>query len=152
MGILQISKNDEVSPYVEGVIDYFQSNSSGLMDDIGDIGVEEMQVVNPIGETQQLNDLTMWIPQGEFVRYIFSAAGHFEPVVAGHVILGPMLTEKQRKWWFWYLHNVLGGEYTVKYGTGNKTPGNDYPAEALINMDDPVEVRLQEFLDGAMGG
>lgn len=152
MGSVQLTKEDEVSPYVEGVIDYFQNNTSNLRDDIGDILVDEMQVVNPIGETQQLNDLTICLVLDEYTIYVFSAAAHFEPVVAGHVILGPMLTEKQRKWWFWYLHNVLGGEYTVKYGTGNKTPENDYPAEALVNADDPVEARLQQFLDVAMGG
>lgn len=153
MGSVNISKSgDEVTPFIQDILDNILGKTSNFLDDVSDIEVDYMQSENPIGETQQLNDLTMWEPKGELVRYIFSAAGHFEPIVEGHVILGPMLTERQRKWWFWYLFNVLGGDYDVKYGTGNKTPANDYPTRALVASDDEVDVRAEQYLDDLFGG
>ena len=84
---------------------------------------------------------------GPLEKYIFSDVPHFEPIVKGHVITGVNNSERQRRWWFWYVHNELGGEYSPKYGTGNKTPENDYPSRALINADSDIDERLQRFLD-----
>ncbi len=152
MGSVQVTKSyDEVTPYIEEIISNILPQTSQTLDDISDIEVEYMQSENPIGETQQLNDLTMWEARGELVRYIFSAAGHFEPIVNGHVILGPFLTDLQRRWWFWYLNEVLGGDYDVKYGTGNNTPPNDYPSRALEYSDADVDARLDQYLNDLFG-
>lgn len=151
MGSVSITKDDPVTPFIDELLGNILPHTSNFLDDVSDIEVEYMQSENPIGETQELNDLTMWISQGELVRYIFSASGHFDPVVGGHEIMGPLLTEKQRKWWFWYLNNVLGGDYDVKYGTGNKTPPNDYPAIALVNSDADVDARGDQYLTELLG-
>jgi len=151
MGSISTTKDDQVTPYLEEILGNILPQTSNLLDDISDIEVEYMQSENPIGETQQLNDLTMWEAFSALVRYIFSAAGHFEPIVNGHAILGPFLTEKQRKWWFWYLNEVLGGDYDVKYGTGNSTPPNDYPSTSLVASDADVDSRCEQFLDEFLG-
>lgn len=151
MGSANISKDDQITPYIEGVRSDLPGKSTTFMDNMGDLLVEELQVESPIGETQELHDLAMWLPQGDLVRYIFSASGHFDPVVEGHEIMGVFLTEKQTRWWFWYLNNVLGGSYDVKYGTGNKTPENDYPARALANADSDIEMELDQFYYDVFG-
>ncbi len=84
---------------------------------------------------------------GPLEKYIFSDVPHFEPLVKGHIITGINNSPRQRAWWFWYLANELGGSYTPKYGTGNKTPENDYPSRALVNADAAIESRAQLFLD-----
>ncbi|BDZ68596.1 hypothetical protein [Methanobacterium ferruginis] len=152
MGSVNFTKNDEVTPYVENVIGNLTGHTSRALDDISDIEVEYMQSENPIGETHELNDMAMWEATGDLKRYIFSGSGHFDPIVDGHVILGPLLTERQRKWWFWYLNAVLGGSYDVKYGTGSSTPPNDYPARALDASDADVDIRLDQYLNDLLGG
>lgn len=89
---------------------------------------------------------------GPLEKYIYSDVPHFEPIVKGHIIMGVNNSERQRRWWFWYLANELGGSYTVKHGTGNKTPENDYPARALINAEGDIEARLDQFLQELIGG
>lgn len=90
--------------------------------------------------------------RGPLEIYVFSDVPHFEPVVNGHKITGPFNSAKQLAWWFWYLKNELGGEYEPKYGTGNKTEGDDYPARAMVIADPEVEARLQKFLDEVVEG
>lgn len=151
MASVIISRDDQITPYLESVKGDLPGKSSAFMDNMGDLLVEELQVESPIGETQELHDLAMWLPQGDLIRYIFSASGHFDPVVDGHEIMGVFQTPKQTRWWFWYLKNELGGSYTVKYGTGNKTPENDYPARALVNADGEIELMLDTFYDDVFG-
>lgn len=151
-GQLTINKNDMLTPYLENVKTSLPVESSNFMDTMGDLLVDYLQTETPIGETHELHDLTMWLAQGELTRYIFSASGHFDPVVDGHEIMGVFNTPKQTRWWFWYLNNVLGGSYDAKYGTGNKTPANDYPAVALINADSDIESGMDKFYDDVFGG
>lgn len=50
-------------------------------------------------------------------------------IVGGHRVL---TTEKSRKWWFWYLKNVLGGNYTRKTsGKRGYVPPNRYHERAV---------------------
>ena len=143
-----ISK-DELTGFMQSMMDRFMPETDSMLDDLGEIYVEEMQTANPIGETHELNDLTMVLSEDEFTRYIFSAAGHFVPVVEGHDVFGPIFSDKQRAWWFWYLNNVLGGVYDNK--TDGYLEGNPYPAEAFEMADGEVQDRMQVYMNNIMG-
>lgn len=82
---------------------------------------------------------------GPLEKYIFSDVPHFEPLVKGHTVSGINNSDRQRRWWFWYLEKELGGEYTPK--TNGKVEANDYPTEALQSVDGEIDARLQAFLD-----
>ena len=60
----------------------------------------------------------------------------------GHVVAGPLNSDRQRKWWFATLKDEYGGEYTPKVGTGNKSDGNPFFDRAL----DTVEGNLEEYI------
>lgn len=151
MGSVNIVKGvDEATPFIEEMLSSLLPKTSDLLDDLTEIQVEEMQVETPIGETHELHDLTIGISQGELTRYIFSASGHFEPVVEGHVVHGPIFSDLQRRWWFWYLWNVLGGEYVNK--TNGFQPPNDYPSTSFSMAEDAINPRLEQFLDELTGG
>lgn len=86
---------------------------------------------------------------GSLEKYIYSDVPHFEPVVKGHKVAGINNSPRQRRWWFWYLKNELGGEYTPL--TNGKVEENDYPSRAMINAEGEVDARLQSFLDEVFG-
>jgi hypothetical protein len=152
LGTLTVTKHETITPELEGLISDLIPQASIMMDDIGGIYKNAMQDVTPIGETNQLHDLTLVESFGELDRYISSEASYFDAVTDGHMVYGPVFSDLQRRWWFWYLNNVLGGEYEVKVGSGNKMAGNDYPSEAMDMADNDVESRVNEFLDFLVGG
>ncbi|MDY9922790.1 hypothetical protein [Methanobacterium sp.] len=151
MGSVFISKDDQASPFIYDIISNIPSKTSNFIEDIGELHRQEMEDIAPVGETEELSNLTVVISTGEFSVYVFSASGHFDPVVDGHEIMGVFNSPKQTAWWFWYLNNVLGGDYEVKYGTGNKTPPNDYPSEAMVIVDADVDARGEQYLNGILG-
>lgn len=151
MGSVETSLNQTVTDEIDALIGDINDQGSVMMDDIADIYKNAMQDVTPIGETSQLYSLTLVESFGDMDRYISSEADYFDPVVDGHMVYGPVFSDLQRRWWFWYLYAVLGGEYDVKVGSGNKMTGNDYPSEAFDNADADVEARVNEFLDYLVG-
>lgn len=75
-------------------------------------------------------------------------------IVEGHHVL---TTDKARKWWFWYLHNKLGGSYERKTsGPSGYVPGDNYHERALHMVVDGgyiqniVRNRVREYI--ASGG
>jgi hypothetical protein len=67
-------------------------------------------------------------------------------VVDGHRVL---TTEKSRKWWFWYLKNVLGGSYTRKTsGPPGYVPPNRYHERAIaaVSFKSILSTLEQELL------
>lgn len=149
MGFVQISKNDQVSPELQDVLDNLMGYAESAMDDIGDIFQDAMEFVVPIGETGELGHLITVDNEGNLTRVIYSMSDHWDAVVGGHAVLGPIFSDAQRKWWFWYLNNVLGGEYTNK--TDGYLPGNDFPLIAIAMGESDVDVRLDQFTDQIIG-
>lgn len=145
MGTIDLSIKDEASPFIQSKVDDFIPQAITMMDDIADIYKQGLEDNAPIGETGELGDLSTWDSIGTLERFIFSASDHFDPIVKGHTILGPYTSDKQLRWWFWYLWNELGGSYEPKYGTGNKTEANDYPAIAFEDADSAIDDRVDEF-------
>ena len=117
-----------------------------MLDDVADIYKESMNIEAPM-VTGNLMDLHVVESLGTYDRYIYSEAPYFDYVVDGHFLFGPVYSDKQRRWWFWYLANVLGGDYTPKVGSGNRLEGNNYPTRAYYDAQASVEIRLQEFLE-----
>ncbi len=115
------------------------------MDDVGDIYLDAMQQVTPIGETGDLYYQTCVESEGALKRTIYSTSPHWDFVAGGHDVLGPIFSDLQRRWWFWYLYNVLGGWYERK--TMGYYEGVDYPLVAFENGEGGVNNRLDEFLD-----
>ena len=63
-------------------------------------------------------------------------------VVDGHRVL---TTEKSRRWWFWYLKNVLGGSYTRKTsGPPGYVPPNRYHERAIAAVSTQTVISILE--------
>ena len=147
MGTLDVSNDGAtVSGELQDILDNLLGSANDFMDDIGAILQENMEIVTPIGDTNDLYDKTTVESEG-LQRSIYSKSDHFDPVVDGHMVYGPVFSDRQRRWWFWYLENFLGGDYDVKVGSGNKMEANDYPLEAVDLADGDIEMRASEFLD-----
>jgi len=149
MGYVQLTKDDQVSPALQEILDTIDNYAESTMDDIGDIELDAMQFIVPIGETGELGHDLIVENEGGLSRSIYSLSDHWDAVVGGHNVFGPIFSDKQRKWWFWYLWNVLGGEYDNK--TDGYLPGNDFPLIAMEMADSNVEARVNEFLDQITG-
>ena len=147
MGTLDVTNDGAtVSGELQDILDNLLGSANEFMDDIGAILQENMELVTPIGDTNDLYDKTTVEVEG-LQRSVYSKSDHFDPVVDGHMVYGPVFSDRQRKWWFWYLENFLGGDYDVKVGSGNKMEGNEYPTRAYYDAQSSVDMRLQEFLD-----
>lgn len=84
------------------------------------------------------------------VRYICSEEEYWKYVVGGHYSL---TTERQRAWWFWYLEEVLGGQYQRKTdGPTGYVPPDNYPERALDHViksnmiDAHGKARISQFI------
>lgn len=63
-------------------------------------------------------------------------------VVDGYRVLN---TEKSRRWWFWYLKNVLGGSYTRKTsGPPGYVPPNRYHERAVQAVSTQTVISILE--------
>lgn len=147
MGFIQLQKDQDPTSDLQSTLDELHSQAFVLMDLVGQIYLEFIQPMTPVGETSELLNLTDVFVEDDLERWVGSMAEHFDYIVPGHTIAGVFNSERQTRWWFWYLNNVLGGEYDVKYGTGNKTPEYDYPGMAFDMADPIVEMALEEFGD-----
>ena len=147
MGTIGVSKDEIVQDALASLVDDLPNNAFTFIDDVAEILKSAMMDITPIGETSQLHDLTTILYLGDLVRYIYSEAPYFDDVVDGHYVFGPVFSDKQRRWWFWYLRTELGGVYTPKVGSGNRMEGNDYPLVAIDNADPDIEQRASDFLD-----
>jgi hypothetical protein len=145
-GDLSVLVQDNTSPDLIDILSSLMGNAIDFMDEVGDLYVGAEQAFAPYW-TGDVYNKTISEAEGPLTRNIYSTSDHFDPLVDGHVILGPMLTDKQRKWWFWFLNNVLGGDYTPKYGTGSKTPPNEYISDAFSAVDPDIDGKLDEFWD-----
>lgn len=68
-------------------------------------------------------------------KQIINNVDYWVYVVYGHKL---WVSEKQRKWWFWYLREMLGGSYTRKWFSIKKSGDmevfvmpNNYPDRAV---------------------
>lgn len=77
--------------------------------------------------------------------FVYSDVDWWDPLVGGHAVYGPVFSERQIRWWFWYLNTVLGGVYVNK--TEGYKGGDDFPLEAFYNGEADVENRISEFGD-----
>lgn len=146
MGFMEIRKGiDEVTPDLQDKRDNLLIQAIVTLDIIAELYKEFMQAVTPIGETNQLHDLTNVFSDDTLSRWIGSEAPHFDWIVPGHNVHGPIFSDRQRRWWFWYLNNVLGGEYANK--TDGKTEPNDYPLIAFEMAEGDVNAQAEEFTD-----
>lgn len=132
-------------PDLESIIENFMDKTVQHLDNIADIYKSYLASEAPIGETHELSDLSMWEALGQLERFIFSASGHFDPLVKGHKVFGPIFSDLQRRWWFWYLLNELGGVYMNK--TDGQTEPNDYPQDAYDAAESDVDSELQDYLE-----
>lgn len=145
MGQIQFTKDDQLSPELRDILSELDSYAESAMDDIGTIEQDAMQFIVPIGATGELGHNIIVEVDGKLSRSIYSLSDHWDAVVGGHNVFGPIFSDKQRRWWFWYLWNILGGEYVNK--TDGYLPGNDFPLIAMEMADSNVEARVNEFLD-----
>ena len=54
MGFIELRKDDQVSPALQEELDQLMPQAESTMDDVGDIYLDAMQQVTPIGETGDL--------------------------------------------------------------------------------------------------
>lgn len=143
-------KIDDLRPNFESIKTDLMPEAIMLIDDIAEIERSWMIALAPFlwGDLREGHTIE---EIGILARYVYSDVPHFEPVVAGHTVLGPFSSEKQLHWWFWHLKNELGGKYEPKVGTGNKTAPNKYPSEALIASEGEVDARIEVFYNNSFG-
>lgn len=139
MGSVDIEIKDEVSPYIQDIIDDFIPQTSSMMDDIAEIYKGHLEAEAPIGETQELADLSMWEAIGQFERFIFSGSGHFDWVVLGTEPHDIYPVNAQALFW-------EGADHPVKHVFHPGTAPNDYPSVAFESADSDVDSRMDEML------
>lgn len=145
MGFITLTINkDELTNYSSGKLGELNSKAGSFLDEIAEIYKDSMVDEAPevSGETKRQ---TIWEYIAEFIRSVYSTVPWWDALVGGHAVYGPIFSDKQRRWWFWYLNTVLGGSYVNK--TNGYYPGNDYPSIAFDNAEGSVDQKLEEFLD-----
>ncbi len=146
MGSIKISKKkDEVTPDIKSKLKSLPQKSSDMIDDVSTIFLEALKPDTPVGKTKELFSKTTISIESFLARYVYSEADHWKWLIPGHKVYGPIFSKKQRRWWFWYLHNVLGGNYKRK--TNGKTKENDYPLKSFNRSQPSVENRVNKFLE-----
>lgn len=146
MGIVEI---EVTRPDLDDILNNILPKAVTMMDNVADTYKDYLETEAPVGETHELSDLSMWESLGPLERFIFSASGHFDPIVKGHKVYGPIFSDLQRRWWFWYLWNVLGGEY--ENTTNGMTEPNDYPQVAFDGADSDIDGILDDYLQDLLG-
>lgn len=149
MGFIELRKDDQVSPALQEELDQLMPQAESTMDDVGNIYLDATQQVTPIGETGDLFHETIVESDGPLSKIIYSTSSHWDYVVGGHDVFGPIFSDLQRRWWFWYLNEVLGGWYENK--TMGYYEGVDYPLSAFENAEPEIENRLDDFLNQIVG-
>ncbi|MBZ2167008.1 hypothetical protein [Methanobacterium spitsbergense] len=134
---------DNVYNLYQKIIDGLPDDTILLLDDLAEIYKDNMDIEAP-NLTGFLISMHVIEQLGTYDRYIYSEASYFDDVVSGHAVYGPIFSDLQRRWWFWYLQNVLGGEYENR--TDGRQPGNDYPTRAYHNAQSAIDYRLHEYI------
>ncbi|MCE7699503.1 MAG: hypothetical protein K8E24_012100 [Methanobacterium paludis] len=143
--VTQTIHKDTVQNIYDRIVSELPDNTVDLLDDLGEIYKESMDNDAPY-LTGFLVSMHIVEQLGTYDRYIYSEADYFDSVVGGHTVWGPIFSDTQRKWWFWYLANVLGDSYEPKVGSGNKMEGNNYPMRAYYDAQGAKDARVQDFL------
>lgn len=138
MGTVDLSIKDEVTPFIQSRVDEFIPQAVVMLDDVAEIYKEHLEGEAPVGETHELADLSMWEPEGQFERFIFSGAEHFKWIVEGTPPHDIYPVNAQALYW-------EGAEHPVKHVFHPGTAPNDYPSEAFISADSDVDDRINEF-------
>lgn len=150
MGVLEYHfDKDNVQGVYLNLVGEFPNDSVILVDDLAEIyrgymADESPFVIGDMREGLVIENI------GMYGRYVFSDVPYFDAVVAGHWVYGPIFTEKQLKWWFWYLRVMLGGEYVNK--TDGFKEGNDFPSRAYEKAQPRIDDRIQQFLTNIGSG
>jgi len=80
----------------------------------------------------------------EYGFEIEPTADYAKYVIGGHAT---MVSEAQRRWWFWYLNNILGGEYERKTeGPPGQVPPNDYIGRAIESSEGEFLNIFEDFM------
>jgi hypothetical protein len=139
------NKKDEVTPDLKNKLRTLPQKSSDMVDDVSNIFLDALKPDTPVGKTKELLNKTTISIESFLKRYVYSEALHWNFVIPGHRVLGPIFSAKQRRYWFWLLHNVYGGNYKRK--TSGKTQENDYPLKSFNRSQPSVENRVNQFLE-----
>ena len=134
---------DTILAAYQKIIDDFPGKTSDLVDELAELYRGYMVAEAPyiFGDMREGHVIES---TGEFTRYVYSDVPYFDAVVNGHVVNGPIYSDKQRRWWFWYLRTVLGGDYSNK--TDGFQQGNNYPERAYNNAQSSIDNKMQEYL------
>ncbi|MCE7699764.1 MAG: hypothetical protein K8E24_013445 [Methanobacterium paludis] len=125
------------------IVTEMPDNTVLLLDDLGEICKEKMDIEAPSGTGNLISQHTVE-DFGTYARYICSEVEYFDPLVGGHNVFGPIFSDLQRRWWFWYLKNELGGEYENK--TDGHYEGDNYPMRAYYDAQAEMDSRMQDYL------
>ena len=132
---------ETIQAIYEALREDFPDKFSQLMEDLAEIYRLYMVDFSP-WITSNMRQMMEKDDTGDYSWYVYSDVPYFDDVVGGHKVYGPIFSDKQRRWWFWYLKNVLGGSYTSKGGYS----GNDFPAQAYDAASGEIDAKIQEFL------
>ncbi len=138
MGTIDISIKDEASPAIQSKVDEFIPQAITMMDEIADTYKDNLEAEAPIGQTQELADLSMWEDAGQLERFIFSASEHFKWVVGGTSAHDIYPVNAKALYW-------PEAEHPVKHVYHPGTEPNDYPSDAFESADNDVEDIINEF-------
>ena len=135
---------DSVLNLFERIVGELPDDTTQLLDDLGETYKEFMEFEAPAISFDLINNIIVEM-LGTYDRYIYSTVSYFDDVVAGHDVYGPIFSDKQRAWWFWYLKNVLGGEYTNK--TDGHKEGNNFPTRAYYDAQSTIDAQISRYLE-----
>lgn len=139
---------DPVRVIYEELVESLPKKTTVLVDDVAEVYRGAMVAGSPY-RTGDMRKLHTIVETGQYSRYIFSDVLYFDSVVGGHKVNGPIYSDRQRRWWFWYLNEVLGGVYENK--TNGYLAGNNYPARAYASSASSIQEKEQQFLNSLMG-
>ncbi|KYC53875.1 MAG: hypothetical protein AMQ22_00075 [Candidatus Methanofastidiosum methylothiophilum] len=142
MGYVKFSYKDETG--IRELKANFPIYWREFVGDVLDIYKFSMQDIAPERQGNTKRNITVE-RLSDSLGFVYSEVDWWDPLVGGHAVYGPIFSERQRRWWFWYLNTVLGGVYVNK--TEGYKGGDDFPLEAFYNAEADVESRISEFGD-----
>lgn len=142
MGYVRFSYKDETG--IRELKANFPVYWREFVGDALDIYKFSMQDVAPERQGNTKRNITVERLSDSF-GFVYSDVDWWDPLVGGHAVYGPIFSERQIRWWFWYLNTVLDGVYINK--TEGYKGGDDFPLEAFYNAEADVESRISEFGD-----
>lgn len=118
------------------------SNFRSMLEELEALYYENIGLEVPVNEGDLwASTTTVWEAWG---FEISPTADHAKYVIKGHESLA---TEAQRRWWFWYLNEVLGGDYERKTdGPPGYVPPNDYMQRAIDRSEGEFANIFESFM------